>query len=55
MKVFVMAAEIAIVCGDPEEAQIACSAVTQAVDDGAGSEQITLLDQARLIKLTGSM
>lgn len=47
IKFFVMAAEVAISCGDPAEAQIACAAVTQAVDDSAAADHLTLLDQAR--------
>lgn len=46
VKFFVMAAEVAISCGDPTEAQLACSAVTQAVDDSASSDHLTLFDQA---------
>ncbi|CAM9600232.1 unnamed protein product [Ectocarpus sp. 6 AP-2014] len=42
----VMAAEVAIACGDPTEAQLACGAVTQAVDDSGASGHLTLLDQA---------
>eukprot|EP00903_Cladosiphon_okamuranus_P014404 g13372.t1 len=41
----VMAAEVAISCGDPTEAQLACAAVTQAVDDSGASGHLTLLDQ----------
>ena len=41
----VMAAEVAIACGDPAEAQLACAAVTQAVDDSDGADDLTLLDQ----------
>ncbi|CAM9632161.1 unnamed protein product [Ectocarpus fasciculatus] len=41
----VMAAEVAIACGDPTEAQLACGAVTQAVDDSGASGHLTLLDQ----------
>lgn len=40
-----MAAEVAISCGDPTEAQLACAAVTQAVDDSGASGHLTLLDQ----------
>ncbi|CAM9438002.1 unnamed protein product, partial [Scytosiphon promiscuus] len=45
VKFLVMAAEVAISCGDPTEAQLACAAVTQAVDDSGASGHLTLLDQ----------
>lgn len=45
VKFLVMAAEVAISCGDPAEAQLACAAVTQAVDDSGVSDHLTLLDQ----------
>ena len=43
-----MAAEVAIACGDAAEAQLACAAVTQAVDDSGGGDDLTLLDQVCL-------
>lgn len=45
VKFLVMAAEVAISCGDSAEAQLACAAVTQAVDDSGVSDHLTLLDQ----------
>lgn len=44
-----MAAEVAIVCGDPTEAKVACQAVTQVVDDNGALDNLTLLDQASFI------
>lgn len=49
VKFFVMAAEVAIACGDPTEAKVACQAVTQVVDDRGAADHLTLLDQASYI------
>ena len=50
-----MAAEVAISCGDPTEAQLACAAVTQAVDDSGASGHLTLLDQVCTMSRTSSV
>ncbi|CAN0258056.1 unnamed protein product [Ascophyllum nodosum] len=46
LTLFVMAAEVAILHGDPTEARLACTAVTEAVDSSCTVDHLTFLDQA---------
>lgn len=46
LKCFVLAAEMALMHGDTDEAEVACSVVARLVDDVGRSNHLTLIDQA---------